>query len=381
MRDLNLLVCLYYPFFDEHLGGGVQCQVRILIEELARHGLKITVLCPDTPGFEYPTLKNVTVLPILRDVDGFLLEKLPYDNVNHLETALEQNSIIWSVDRHFPIRTEKPIVLSLNAVCYETERNALLGLNWEVLVVPSAYALNVVNGEVLKDGVLKTVLSAPVDPQFTPTNRRSRISTLIPVEDTLKYLLFPHRPDSKKGHVLALGVLRKLIEQDASYRLLIPRPPLALTKNIAPESAFIDDFVKVVSEYGLDKFVIFHEWIDYAVLPEYYSLGFCTLMPSQLPETFGLSLIQSIACGTPVISSGQGSLSDTVPEGMGHLISNDFNCDDVANMILSLKGDSGLHDGQTFIDEHYSLDRIVKGYIEVFMDLHTASKENGRKAV
>lgn len=65
---------------------------------------------------------------------------------------------------------------------------------------------------------------------------------------------------------------------------------------------------------GLDDMVVFLGKRDQTTLPYYYSAALCLVMPS-FYESFGMVALESMACGTPVVTSNAGGLAYLVRNG------------------------------------------------------------------
>ncbi len=60
--------------------------------------------------------------------------------------------------------------------------------------------------------------------------------------------------------------------------------------------------------------------IDQSDLPLYYSAADCVIVPSTSEEGFGRVIIESLACGTPVVASNRGAISEAMDNTVGILI-------------------------------------------------------------
>ena len=69
------------------------------------------------------------------------------------------------------------------------------------------------------------------------------------------------------------------------------------------------------AELGIHKQVTFVGKIGHERLPEFYRAADVTVLPSSPPESFGLVLIESMACGTPVIASDIPGVRTVVDNG------------------------------------------------------------------
>jgi glycosyltransferase involved in cell wall biosynthesis/quercetin dioxygenase-like cupin family protein len=90
------------------------------------------------------------------------------------------------------------------------------------------------------------------------------------------------------------------------------------------------------------------------------------LHPINFNEPFGLSVIEAMACGTPVIAFNKGSMPELIRDGVnGFLVDN---VSDAINAIDRLK-EINRHDCRQYVEQNFSADRMVEDYIEVYEDI------------
>jgi len=115
------------------------------------------------------------------------------------------------------------------------------------------------------------------------------------------YFLFIGRMTADKGAHTAIRVAQRL-----GTRLI-----LAGKVNEGPER----DFFAAEVEPHLSDNVHYRGEVDHETKVELYRRARCTLFPIQWPEPFGLVMIESLACGTPVIAMRQGSVPEVIEHG------------------------------------------------------------------
>jgi glycosyltransferase involved in cell wall biosynthesis len=87
------------------------------------------------------------------------------------------------------------------------------------------------------------------------------------------------------------------------------------------------------------------------------------LHPIAFPEPFGLSVVEAMACGTPVVAYRLGSMTEVVDEGVtGYLAT------DVPSAVAALPGALALDRAgvRARAEERFGVDRMVAEYIEVY---------------
>ena len=114
---------------------------------------------------------------------------------------------------------------------------------------------------------------------------------------------------------------------------------------------------------------------DLAVKNDLLGNARALLFPIQWDEPFGLVMIEAMACGTPVLAFAGGSVAEIVRDGVSGWI-----CSDVEDMARRLASPGVCPAScRTWAIEHFSCDRMVEHYIDLYEDLiaenHPAAAE------
>ena len=85
--------------------------------------------------------------------------------------------------------------------------------------------------------------------------------------------------------------------------------------------------------------------------------------PIQFDEPFGLSVIESMACGTPVIAFDRGSMPELIENGKnGFLVNNVAEAIETVAPIKEIDRAYCRHK----VERHFTVDRMIGEYIQVY---------------
>jgi glycosyltransferase involved in cell wall biosynthesis len=90
----------------------------------------------------------------------------------------------------------------------------------------------------------------------------------------------------------------------------------------------------------------------------------CALMhPIQFDEPFGLSVIESMACGTPVIAFNRGSMPELIENGQNGFLVN--NVDEAIETVARIK-EIDRASCRRHVERYFTVGRMVDGYEQVY---------------
>jgi glycosyltransferase involved in cell wall biosynthesis len=167
-----------------------------------------------------------------------------------------------------------------------------------------------------------------------------------------KYLAFLGRVSPEKGVDRAIGIARS-----AGMALKIA------AKIDSSDRPYMDRVIKPLLD---DSHVEFIGEIREKEKEDFLGNAYALLFPIDWPEPFGLVLIEAMACGTPVIAYGRGSVPELVEEGVtGFIVQNQAEAVKAVERVSSIDREKC----RRVFEERFTAARMAKDYLEVYQRL------------
>lgn len=137
--------------------------------------------------------------------------------------------------------------------------------------------------------------------------------------------------------------------------------------------------VKLCENLELTKNVIFTGYIDNADLPKYYASSDIFVLPSIETkggdtEGLGVVLLEAMACGTPVIGSNIGGITDIIIDKETGFLTQPNNPKDIAEKIIKLlsnekMGQKFSENGLITVQKKFTWDVVTKQFTKLYQRL------------
>jgi glycosyltransferase involved in cell wall biosynthesis len=176
------------------------------------------------------------------------------------------------------------------------------------------------------------------------------------------------------GHLLFLG--RMTPDKGAEQAISVARRagiPLVLAAKMREpaERRFFEERVRPLLGPGV-------EWVGEVGGDEKRDLlaGAAALLnPIQWDEPFGLVMIESLACGTPVLATGRGAAPEIVDDGVTGFLGDE----DALVAAAGRLGDLDRDACRAAVEDRFSTGRMVDGHLDLFARI-LAARDAGRRA-
>ena len=137
--------------------------------------------------------------------------------------------------------------------------------------------------------------------QFRRTVDRGQARTILGIEEEDFALLTVRRLAPRMGLVTLIEAIRRSLAKTPNLKVAI-----------AGKGQLETTLRERISKYGLESNVRLLGYVPEEKLASLYSAFDCSVIPSTELEGFGLSAVESLACGTPVIASDLGGLPEVL---------------------------------------------------------------------
>lgn len=168
-------------------------------------------------------------------------------------------------------------------------------------------------------------------------------------EDYGDYLLYFGRIHPDKGTWEAIQVAKK-----AKMKLVIA--------GIIQDQSYYEEFVKP----SLNKDITYIGSVGPKERDSVIRNAFALLHPIHFSEPFGLSVVEAMACGTPVLAFGKGSMPEIIENGENGFIVSDI--EEMTEKLKDIKNISRKSCRETVV-QRFSQQKMVKEYIEVYKEI------------
>jgi glycosyltransferase involved in cell wall biosynthesis len=176
------------------------------------------------------------------------------------------------------------------------------------------------------------------------------------------YLLFLGRMSADKGCHRAIEVAK-----EAGLQLLI-----AGKMQDAAEKEYFEAHVRPNLGWGIE----YLGEVDHAEKVELLQNARVTLFPIEWEEPFGLVMIESMACGTPVVATRWGAVPEVIDDGRTGVIVDDYR--EMAGVIERASALDPL-ECRRYVEERFSSERMVRDYEEAYRRALDAGTDGGQR--
>lgn len=370
------------PVFRDHVHGGSQKILREVAAHLGRAGHEVTILCTSRGDNHEPfrLAPGVLVSPTLRFKETYPepYYTAPYNLANAIvdvRRASEGSDVLYLHDGellyHF-IYEDVPTVVSMRDFVYPDTLAGGLSFRRDLLVLNSEYVAGCVTDAFssFRPSVIsrmRLILNGVNLEHFRP-RLTERIRKLIPLPEDAIPIIYPHRPDPRKGIYEAVevvaGLRRRLGTRGDRLRLLVP---IWIDGKVSPTSKHVyqtvyDEVRARAAELRVSDMVVYHPWVSYDLMPEYYSLGRATLCLGNFVEACSNVSLEATACGSRCVVSRVASHRHLLPDEFASKVQ----YGDVSAAVDALEAAIGpspdADAARDFIGAKYSYERMLKGY-------------------
>ncbi|MCL0090937.1 glycosyltransferase [Dehalococcoidia bacterium] len=191
----------------------------------------------------------------------------------------------------------------------------------------------------------------------------SHASSLLPD----KYVLCISRIDSNKGYDFLLNAFDIVRKEIPDVHLVIgggsPTPGQV-------EAGVYDMMRAIIEEKQMQDRVHLLGYVPDELMAPYYRQAQMFVVPSKF-EPFGMTALEAMACGAPVVASSLGGIRDVIVEGENGLLVDPSNADELAGAMLRLLKDRRLaaemgRVGCDLVRDRYSWKSVAERFVAFY---------------
>ena len=369
--------------------GGVETHLTILLPALVKMGHKVNLLTCSAEGEKVED--NYKGVDIFRSpmMDLNWLFRRGLSGIDEEVRTIFSNfidkfkpDVIHTHNMHYfsmvhgrslsEIAREKgiPFILTAHNVWADTLFLSMMRrIKWTHIIAVSHFINHELIGTGIKHTHVTTVHHGIDQNLYNPKIKATRMYKKYPRLKREYVIFHPARMGLAKGCDVSVKALRIIVEKFPKALLV-----LAGTKNIidwgATQNKDIAYIVGLVDSFKLRKNVLMDVY-RLEDMPYIYAASKVCVYPSSSPEPFGLTMLESMASGRPIIVTKTGGMPEIVNDGINGFVIPTFNFENLANRIMQLFNDKDLRQrlgnaGRAVVEQRYTKETMAKNTLDVY---------------
>ena len=137
--------------------------------------------------------------------------------------------------------------------------------------------------------------------------------------------------------------------------------PLKIAGEVQP--IFRDYFEREIAPHIDGKFIQYLGEANFVTKNELLANSMALIFPIEWDEPFGLTMIEAMACGTPVLALSRGSVPEIVRNGVSG-----FSCSSLNEMVGRVPDLTKLNPStiRQYAQEHFSVEKMANAYLQLY---------------
>lgn len=373
----------------EPIIGGVETHLKILLPDLVKRGIKVGLLTSSVEGY-----------PNQEKKDGIHIYRTPYLNLDFLvkmkTNELKNNLIRVYIDFinelkpdilhvhnfHYFSKThiktleyiakdrDIPIILTAHNVWNDNLfLQIIYDVDWSHIIAVSHYIKRELWGFGIREDKI-TVIHHGIDINlYRPGVDTKKILKKYSQLKGKKVVFHPARVSLAKGGDISIKAMN-LVRRHFKDAFLV----LAGNKNIIDwNGAQQEDFIymsNLIKRFKMEKNILVDAFNREEMI-QLYNLAKVSLYPSTAQEPFGLTMLESQACGTPIIVTKSGGMPEVIHDKINGIVIQREDFSQLAFSIIYLLGDDELRKrlgdtGREIVCLHYNKELMVNSNIKIY---------------
>lgn len=231
---------------------------------------------------------------------------------------------------------------------------------FDLITTVSNYSAHIISNELNIYQQSIGVIYCGVGKQYHNSAKNSELLHRYKISKNDIFLLYLGALEPRKNLFFLIDVFKALLKEKNNFHLVI-----------AGDGSLKENLIVYANKMGLSEKVHFTGYLTEVDKIQHYNTADIFVFPSLL-EGFGLSPVEAMACGLPVVASNLSSLPEIIGEHA--LLADPLNIIDYANAILQLSTDDNLFTqmsigGQNYVKERYSWDKSARIYLDYLYQL------------